>query len=225
MTDASGFQRALNRLKASLRVPTDGEAAAMLGLSKGALCQRKGRNSFPAHELRDLAARRPDLGLDVDGILGDARFSRRRLPVRRSRAQQPKMDTHHPVLGFPLSPDVIADMDAHGETDYWAGNRRRIKARLDRARETALRMRITATARELAAARQSFLRGVLFGVQHGIAAELLKLARPSNKEQDSGEDLLGFDAGKALAGVLLMEHGKVIRSWLRRAAGQRGGRR
>lgn len=225
MTDASDFQRALTRLKASLRVPTDGEAAAMLGLSKEALSQRKGRNSFPAHELRDLAARRPDLGLDVEGILGDAPYCQRRPPVRRPKYQQPSGVTHHPVTGLPLPQDFVDDTIAHGETDYHAAYHRRLLERFERDRSTALRMRVTGTVRELAAARQTFFRGVIFGAHFALCDALLKLPAPTNKEQYSGEHLLGFDAGRALAGPLLEQHGKAIRGWLRRAAGQRGGRR
>lgn len=226
MTDAN-FTRTLQRLKAALGVITDAEVATMLGLTKEAFSQRKGRNSFPDHDLRALAAKRPELGLDVERILDGARLSQRRSSVLKRKVRvpaAPAVDTHYPT-GHPLPQDVIDDMVAHGETTYQEGVTRRTLERIERDKSIALRMRVTGTARELAAARQMYFRGVIFGVQYALTEALLKLPRPANKEQASGEHLLGFDAGLALAGPLLEQHEKAIRGWLRRAAGQRGGRR
>lgn len=63
------FSDALSRLKYLLHVSKDGEVAEALGFSKTAFSERKKRGSFPADELRALAQRRPDLGIDVDYVL------------------------------------------------------------------------------------------------------------------------------------------------------------
>lgn len=63
------FSEALSRLKYLLHVSKDGEVAEALGLSKTAFSERKRRCSFPADELRALAQRRPDLGIDVNYVL------------------------------------------------------------------------------------------------------------------------------------------------------------
>ena len=63
------FSDSLARLKHGLRVSKDQEVADALGLSKTAFSERKKRGSFPEKELHALAAKRPDLGLDVDYVL------------------------------------------------------------------------------------------------------------------------------------------------------------
>ena len=63
------FSDALSRLKYVLHVSKDGEVAEALGFSKTAFSERKKRGSFPTDELRALAQRRPDLGIDVDYVL------------------------------------------------------------------------------------------------------------------------------------------------------------
>jgi hypothetical protein len=65
----STFEPALLRLKEQLGVPTDKEAAELLGLTDKALNARKRRDSFPTNEVFALAAKRPDLGLDPDWIV------------------------------------------------------------------------------------------------------------------------------------------------------------
>lgn len=65
----SEFEKGLLRLKEQLGVPTDKEAADLLGLSDKALNARKRRDSFPIKEVFALAARRPELGLDPDLIV------------------------------------------------------------------------------------------------------------------------------------------------------------
>ncbi|MDR0673321.1 MAG: helix-turn-helix domain containing protein [Zoogloeaceae bacterium] len=70
------FSDSAARLKYALRVSKDGEVAAALGLSKTAFAERKRRGAFPEKELHALAARRPDLALDVgyvlNGVAGSA---------------------------------------------------------------------------------------------------------------------------------------------------------
>lgn len=76
------FSDQLGRLKYALRVSKDGEVGEALGLSKTAFAERKRRKSFPERELYDLAAKRPDLNLDVDYVLtGITREAHGRLDV------------------------------------------------------------------------------------------------------------------------------------------------
>ncbi|KAI5914594.1 helix-turn-helix domain-containing protein [Thauera sp. 2A1] len=63
------FTAQLVRLKYLLDVQEDQAAAEALGMSKAALSARKSRGSFPEKELRALAQRRPDLGIDVNYVL------------------------------------------------------------------------------------------------------------------------------------------------------------
>jgi hypothetical protein len=69
MESTNIFQARLDRLKRSLGVQEDQEAAEALNLSKAALSARKTRGAFPETELYALAAKRPELKLDVDYIL------------------------------------------------------------------------------------------------------------------------------------------------------------
>lgn len=59
----------LERLKPLLRVSNDIEVATYLGLSKTAFGERKRRNAFPEDKLFALAAKRPELGIDVHYVL------------------------------------------------------------------------------------------------------------------------------------------------------------
>lgn len=63
------FPEVLTRLKHALRVSKDQEVAQALELSKTAFSERKKRGAFPEKELRALAAKRPELGLDMNYIL------------------------------------------------------------------------------------------------------------------------------------------------------------
>lgn len=60
------FEAQLLRLKNTLLVKSDMEAASALGLSKQALSIRKRRGSFPADRLRAMA---PSLGIDPEFVL------------------------------------------------------------------------------------------------------------------------------------------------------------
>jgi hypothetical protein len=60
------------RLKNALRTDKDQKCAEFLGLSKNAFSERKRRNAFPEKELRSLAQRRPELGINVDYVLAGA---------------------------------------------------------------------------------------------------------------------------------------------------------
>jgi len=63
------FESVLLRLKAELKIQTDKEVGALLGLQEKAFNARKRRESFPADKLRALAQQRPDLNIDVDYVL------------------------------------------------------------------------------------------------------------------------------------------------------------
>lgn len=63
------FEEAALRLKQQLKVKEDKEVAAFLGISASALNMRKKRGNFPEKELYALAAKRPDLNLDVHYVL------------------------------------------------------------------------------------------------------------------------------------------------------------
>lgn len=65
----SEFEAALLRLKERLGVASDKAAADALGLSDKALNARKRRGVFPADKLYALAAKRPELDLDVMYVL------------------------------------------------------------------------------------------------------------------------------------------------------------
>lgn len=65
---ADNFEKTLLRLKQQLGVPTDKEAAELLGLSDKALNARKRRGVFPDEKLLALIAKRPELKLDFDFI-------------------------------------------------------------------------------------------------------------------------------------------------------------
>jgi hypothetical protein len=63
------FEEATLRLKQQLKVTEDKQAAEFLGLTQGAWTKRKKRGNFPEKELYALAAKRPELELDVLYIL------------------------------------------------------------------------------------------------------------------------------------------------------------
>jgi transcriptional regulator with XRE-family HTH domain len=70
------FDEASLRLKQQLGVTQDQELAKVFGMSKRAWAGRKTTNNFPETELWALAARRPDLALDVGYVLNGVRGSR-----------------------------------------------------------------------------------------------------------------------------------------------------
>jgi transcriptional regulator with XRE-family HTH domain len=63
------FDQQLLRLKQVLQISEDQAVAEALGMSKAAFSDRKRRNAFPADKLYALAAKRPDLKLDVEYVL------------------------------------------------------------------------------------------------------------------------------------------------------------
>lgn len=63
------FGGRLLRLKSELGVQSDKEVAAFLGLSDKAFSARKKRDVFPDDDVYALAAKRPDLSIDVDYVL------------------------------------------------------------------------------------------------------------------------------------------------------------
>ena len=63
------FEETTLRLKQQLKVTEDKQVAEILGMTGNAWTMRKRRSSFPETELYALAAKRPDLGIDVDYVL------------------------------------------------------------------------------------------------------------------------------------------------------------
>ena len=63
------FDEAALRLKQQLQVKTDKEVAEALGLSAAAWVGRKKRDNFPEVELYALAAKRPELKINVEYVL------------------------------------------------------------------------------------------------------------------------------------------------------------
>jgi transcriptional regulator with XRE-family HTH domain len=79
------FEERLLRLKQQLGVKEDKEVAALLGLSASALSKRIQRDSFPEKELYALAAKRPDLRIDLDFVFaGDRLTPDQKMAVRRA---------------------------------------------------------------------------------------------------------------------------------------------
>lgn len=64
------FSNCLLRLKEQAKIHSDKEIAELLGLSDKAFTARKARDAFPANHLYALSAKRPDLGIDVEYVLG-----------------------------------------------------------------------------------------------------------------------------------------------------------
>ncbi len=81
------FDQQLLRLKQSLGVTSDQDVAAALGLTKAAFSERKKRGAFPEEKLYALAAKRPDLRLDVLHVLaGDKKDAAVRLTIAELQA-------------------------------------------------------------------------------------------------------------------------------------------
>lgn len=67
------FGSVLLRLKGQVHLHADKEIAALLGLSDKAFHARKTRSAFPADKLFALAAKRPELNIDVNYVLNGKR--------------------------------------------------------------------------------------------------------------------------------------------------------
>jgi transcriptional regulator with XRE-family HTH domain len=63
------FEKQLLRLKQAIGATKDQEVASALGMSPAAFSDRKKRDAFPVEKVYALAARHPDLQLDVDYIV------------------------------------------------------------------------------------------------------------------------------------------------------------
>lgn len=83
------FKEATLRLKQQLKVTEDKQVAELLGMSPRAWAGRKRRDSFPEKELYALAAKRPELGLDVHYVLtGLPEEAQNRLNVMQQRIEK-----------------------------------------------------------------------------------------------------------------------------------------
>jgi len=74
------FDEAALRLKQQLKVTEDKQVAETLEMTGNAWTKRKLRGAFPEKELYTLAAKRPELGLDVDYVLTGISSGARGLP-------------------------------------------------------------------------------------------------------------------------------------------------
>lgn len=82
------FAEATLRLKQQLKTTQDKEIALALGLSAQAWAGRKKRDNFPEKELRALAQRCPELGIDVEYVLtGGLLSTHQRTALKEGRDQ------------------------------------------------------------------------------------------------------------------------------------------
>jgi hypothetical protein len=87
MSDA--FNQVLLRLKERSGLQNNKDVASLLGIQEKAFTARKARGSFPATELFALAAKRPDLHLDVDYVLtGITTEARAKLDAKQARIER-----------------------------------------------------------------------------------------------------------------------------------------
>lgn len=70
----NSFDEIALRLKQELKLTKDKELAQALGMGARAWSGRKVRNSFPEDKLYALAAKRPELGIDVQYVLTGVSF-------------------------------------------------------------------------------------------------------------------------------------------------------
>ena len=109
------FEQALLRLKQQVGVKTDKEIAALLGLSASALNTRKKRGNFPETELYALAAKLPDIKLDVGFVLhGDHLTQDQRRTLQVAAAHPP---SSNPDLGADIAGAFLA-MNARRKARY-----------------------------------------------------------------------------------------------------------
>jgi hypothetical protein len=109
------FEEALLRLKQQLQVRDDKDVAAFLGLSAPAFNMRKKRGNFPETELYALAAKRPDLKLDVGLVLHGDRLT----PDQRGALA---VTAAYPPAGIPDAAAQVAkafvDRNTHRREQY-----------------------------------------------------------------------------------------------------------
>lgn len=119
------FEEATLRLKQQLKVSEDQRVAEFFGMTGKAWTARKRREAFPEKELYALAAKRPDLDLDVAYVLTGERVA---AGARQSLAQLGRVVTE---MG---NPAVIAELDrALKQEAAAAAKRRPLYERLENA--------------------------------------------------------------------------------------------
>ena len=107
------FESVLLRLKAELKIQTDKEVGALLGLQEKAFNARKRRESFPADKLRALAQQRPDLNIDVDYVLTGVSLDLGKTMAAYADAPEGRQLLHDVTFGnVPGNPP-----DRHGAAD------------------------------------------------------------------------------------------------------------
>jgi transcriptional regulator with XRE-family HTH domain len=113
------FDETVLRLKQQLRVTQDQDVAAALGFSKHAWSKRKSARNFPETELYALAAKRPELGLDVGYVLTGERMTEHQIKTVEALA---KFSDGDPA-GLPMSVVTatsreFADINRRRKFDY-----------------------------------------------------------------------------------------------------------
>lgn len=84
------FKEKLLRLKNELKISTDKEVAAVLGMKPTAFAERKKTNSFPDKQIFELAKERPEL--DIDYILLGHRRKTYEAMEKEALKDMPKAD-------------------------------------------------------------------------------------------------------------------------------------
>lgn len=111
--DCSSFTHKLARLKLVLGRSKDKEVCAALGLKVTAFSARKARDAFPEKELRALAQKFPELGIDVNYVLtGVADTGRVESMDRSAMCLCPVSAQAIADFNFPTYAEMAAFMDA-----------------------------------------------------------------------------------------------------------------
>ena len=107
------FPQQLLRLKELLKAKEDQDVATALGMTKAAFSARKARGSFPETELYALAARQPELGIDVPYVLtGITQGATARLAALRTMSEVIKEMSHVSMVTIEVEQDGnISDND------------------------------------------------------------------------------------------------------------------
>ncbi|MDR2188926.1 MAG: helix-turn-helix domain containing protein [Azonexus sp.] len=114
------FEEAALRLKQQLKVTEDKGVAEFLGISASALNMRKKRGNFPEKELRALAQRRPELGIDVDYVLAGSVLT----PLQQQRLEDNRQAAIRAGLDAATTQSLIDGIAAANK----ASNARRAEA-------------------------------------------------------------------------------------------------
>lgn len=108
------FESVMLRLKERVGVPSDKGIAELLGMTDKALNARKRRDAFPDDKLFALAAKRPELKLDVPYILTGQQLSTAR---ETEGAYMIRANAERAARGEPEVPGLVAALQGLADTD------------------------------------------------------------------------------------------------------------